>query len=538
MALRPTLHNGAQYHWSVSADSTSGLTSGNEPLGYQTAIAIPSQAGVPGTVTWRLDTPTDLVGAEFGGSFLTRTSGPGDQVRLRYSWDGQNFTTADVFDANTAPTWDARLFTTPGPVPPGARSIWFQYDVHSSVGPSSQSTGIQDALMTVQHAAHESAFAPVEVTWCWTEHRTAGDVTRQHTRVITSADETWDLNVAGYRDPSMQWVRVRLAAAGTPEGYDDGVDVGPGAGVDAVRIEAEWLDDLALGRSYTVSRPPAALNPDAGFSELTDGVVIPPTVLQASSLVQGQMACWEGDAPLTVTVDLGSEQTFQALRVTSHQPNAQFGHAGTIAAYGLATDGTPTSLGVIQHEDIWNPSGDHLDWGHWRSGDYDNLPALGRLANGYWLVLDTPVTARRVQLDILPLAGHGLGLSEIQVYSTVNVSDWPDREIDLGGAATAVEPDEPLTITVRRDLAVAPNPANPGTYISYDLPRATRVVLRLIDVRGRLVRTLVDSWRPGGAHRAFWDGRDDGGRSAASGVYLAVGEWQGVRSVGRVTLVR
>jgi hypothetical protein len=131
-----------------------------------------------------------------------------------------------------------------------------------------------------------------------------------------------------------------------------------------------------------------------------------------------------------------------------------------------------------------------------------------------------------------------VGLSEIQVFSAVSVSDWPDREIDLGGVATAVGPGEPLTSVRLRDLAVAPNPANPGTYISYDLPGATRVVLRLVDVRGRLVRTLVDGWRPAGSHRAFWDGRDEGGRSAASGVYLAVGEWQGVRSVGRVTLVR
>ncbi len=69
------------------------------------------------------------------------------------------------------------------------------------------------------------------------------------------------------------------------------------------------------------------------------------------------------------------------------------------------------------------------------------------------------------------------------------------------------------------------------------LLRATHVTMRIIDLRGRVVRILSDGWRPAGAHRAFWDGRDDGGRAAASGVYLAVGEWAHGRSVGSITLV-
>jgi hypothetical protein len=254
--------------------------------------------------------------------------------------------------------------------------------------------------------------------------------------------------------------------------------------------------------------------------------------------VQGQVAYWEGDDPLTVTVDLGGERTVAALRVTSHQPDDQFGHAGTITATAFSDGGAPLPLGVIQHDDIWSPPGDHLDWGYSRSGNFADLPAGGRLAYGYWLVLDEPVTADEIRLEILPLAGRGVGLSEVQVFSAVSVADWPDREVDLGGAVTAVGPEPGSSVATARELSVVPNPANPGTVISYEVPRGTRVILRLVDVRGRLVRTLVDGWRPGGAHRAFWDGRDDTGRAAASGVYLAVGEWLGERSVGRVTLVR
>lgn len=537
LTLLPTLHDGAQYHWSVSAADAAGLSSQYAFSDYSGPIVAPTQAGVPGHVTWRIDTPGDLLGATFGGSFVTRYAGASDQVRLNYSWDGVNFDTAEVFDADTAPTWDARVFATPGAGPPGARSIWLQYEVHSSVDLSTASTGIQKALLEVHHAPHDPVFAPVEVTWSWVEHRLGGDVGREHTRIVTSDDEVWDLNVGGYRDPTMQWVRVRLAQPGTVAGYSDGTDVGPSAGRDKIRISGEWIDDLAFGRPYTVSRPAAAANPDGG-GELTDGVVIPPTDEATSSLVQGQVAYWEGDAPLTVTVDLDGEQTVHALRVTSHQPNAQYGHAGTIAAFGLTSEGPATSLGVIQHDDVFSPPGDDVAWAHWSAPEFADLPAGGHLAHGYWLVLETPVIASEVRLDILPLAGRGVGLSEIQVFSTVSVTDWPDREVDLGGAVSAVAPEVVAAAPVRRHLSVTPNPANPGTVIGYRLPRASRVLLRVVDVRGRVVRTLVDGWKPAGARRAFWDGRDDQGRAAASGVYLAVGQWLDGQSVGRVTLVR
>ncbi|HOX26165.1 MAG TPA: FlgD immunoglobulin-like domain containing protein [Candidatus Krumholzibacteria bacterium] len=65
-----------------------------------------------------------------------------------------------------------------------------------------------------------------------------------------------------------------------------------------------------------------------------------------------------------------------------------------------------------------------------------------------------------------------------------------------------------------------PNPFNPSTTIAFTLPHGGRVSLRVFDVRGRLVRTLVDGERAAGAHAVDWNGRDDRGAQAASGVYL------------------
>ena len=65
-----------------------------------------------------------------------------------------------------------------------------------------------------------------------------------------------------------------------------------------------------------------------------------------------------------------------------------------------------------------------------------------------------------------------------------------------------------------------PNPFNDGTTICYSLPAAAPVRLEIYDLAGRRIRELVDATQPSGYHEIHWDGRDQLGRSAASGTYL------------------
>jgi FlgD Ig-like domain len=66
-----------------------------------------------------------------------------------------------------------------------------------------------------------------------------------------------------------------------------------------------------------------------------------------------------------------------------------------------------------------------------------------------------------------------------------------------------------------------PNPFNPATMISYDVPAGgATMTLRIYDVSGRLVRTLVDGRRLAGTHNAVWDGRNDAGAPVSSGIYF------------------
>ncbi|MBU2693350.1 MAG: hypothetical protein KJ970_20720 [Candidatus Eisenbacteria bacterium] len=74
-----------------------------------------------------------------------------------------------------------------------------------------------------------------------------------------------------------------------------------------------------------------------------------------------------------------------------------------------------------------------------------------------------------------------------------------------------------------------PNPFNPRTVISFSVARRSRVELAIYDVRGRLVRRLLDKTMDAGLQTAVWDGMDDRGNRVGSGVYwsqLKIGGYQ------------
>ncbi len=68
--------------------------------------------------------------------------------------------------------------------------------------------------------------------------------------------------------------------------------------------------------------------------------------------------------------------------------------------------------------------------------------------------------------------------------------------------------------------ASAPNPFRGTTQIRFDLPRPGKVSLRVFDVTGRLVRTLVDGEEPAGFRSVIWDGLDETGKRSSAGVYF------------------
>jgi hypothetical protein len=127
------------------------------------------------------------------------------------------------------------------------------------------------------------------------------------------------------------------------------------------------------------------------------------------------------------------------------------------------------------------------------------------------------------------------------LVQSTTLTSWTDPDFDGGGVhykLTATDfsgnegdPAVPGIVTgasdgdgLPRRFALyrnVPNPFNPSTVIRYDVaPGGARVTLRIFDVNGTVIRTLVDEMQTAGRKDVVWDGRDDRGRQVSSGVYF------------------
>ncbi len=97
---------------------------------------------------------------------------------------------------------------------------------------------------------------------------------------------------------------------------------------------------------------------------------------------------------------------------------------------------------------------------------------------------------------------------------------------------TGTSPDAPLRVSHY------PNPFNPAVTIALDLPRQCEVRLKIYDLRGALVKTLVDERLAAGRHEITWDGTDDRSAAVASGTYFSEVKTGREMTVRKLTLVR
>jgi len=86
-------------------------------------------------------------------------------------------------------------------------------------------------------------------------------------------------------------------------------------------------------------------------------------------------------------------------------------------------------------------------------------------------------------------------------------------------------------------VANAPNPFNPRTSIDYTIDAPGRLTVKIFNVRGQLVRTLLDQ-KVETSGRVIWDGTDDTGRHLASGVYFREARLGSEVAVGKMMLIK
>ena len=110
------------------------------------------------------------------------------------------------------------------------------------------------------------------------------------------------------------------------------------------------------------------------------------------------------------------------------------------------------------------------------------------------------------------------------------------REVARSGEITiAYAGATPAAFALRQNY---PNPFNPVTTIVFDLPRPGAVTLRIYDLNGRLIRTLVDGELPAATHQRQWDGTNDQGRPVPSGMYYCGLESPSSLAMRKMTLLK
>lgn len=201
--------------------------------------------------------------------------------------------------------------------------------------------------------------------------------------------------------------------------------------------------------------------------------------------------------PVIVPIDSGQEvppnaSTAAGVGLVSYNPNT------SELSYDLRFAGL-SSAETMAHIHGFAPPGAN-------AGVLHNLP-LGNRKLGVWAYG----------------AGNQASVVGGLCYVNIHSVNFPGGEIrgQIRGfnplpAADVGDPALPLSIRL------APNHPNPfpgSTMLSFSLAKGEHVRLSVYDSQGRHIRTLVDGELNAGTHAVPWDGRDDGGRHVASGIY-------------------
>ena len=172
----------------------------------------------------------------------------------------------------------------------------------------------------------------------------------------------------------------------------------------------------------------------------------------------------------------------------------------------------------------------------WGNQNYIDFPAgqtkYGLVRNGDWGQAAIPVNDIRGTLMDLRMLSYPFVILETNGASCTFALD--DIYWDAGYVAGV---DGATPARVNLSLAAAPNPFNAMTQLSFELPEGQRYELFVRDVAGRTVRTFSGLGLPG-RNLLSWDGRDDGGRSVASGVYYYQVRTAAGEAAAKVVLVK
>jgi hypothetical protein len=124
---------------------------------------------------------------------------------------------------------------------------------------------------------------------------------------------------------------------------------------------------------------------------------------------------------------------------------------------------------------------------------------------------DTPSAAMGVCADesYIYVTNGNYGLIILEYYGPTSIGDSKVGDFVI-----------PKTFSLSQNY---PNPFNPSTTIQYDIPKVSGTIpvkINAYDIRGRLIRKLVDQEKEPGRYQVHWDGGDEYRQQVSSGIYL------------------
>ncbi|HUU26294.1 MAG TPA: FlgD immunoglobulin-like domain containing protein, partial [archaeon] len=295
---------------------------------------------------------------------------------------------------------------------------------------------------------------------------------------------------------------------------------------DRTALELESVTQVGKAYTMTVVQSDIAAANESGtaafsLADLSGYFPIQPGAGEIVQIVFKDIAGIEQEVVLTLS-DLGATTPWGAeLDYTPRNGKVTI-VAGSSKSCDLNGDGVANIRDVIAFLLLGRdyPADLRLDWnGDGRYSIADAVQLLLDISHGN--CPDSPAlsAAGKAKSILSPrLSGDDIRYIE-RILKQMDLTQEQEAEFRLALYGESGPPALPGSFSLSQNY---PNPFNPATTIAFDMPSggSGQVKIEIYDLRGRLVRTLVDGVREPGRHEIFWDGTDSDGRTSASGVYI------------------
>ncbi|MDZ4121441.1 MAG: T9SS type A sorting domain-containing protein, partial [Candidatus Cloacimonadaceae bacterium] len=247
-----------------------------------------------------------------------------------------------------------------------------------------------------------------------------------------------------------------------------------------------WTTDDDNGFPWSETRVPAVFQ---GATEITEGAV------------------WDSGNPRTITVPVSTFGSKADFRI-----GLQGGD--TLPIELSSFNGILLSNGRVR-----------LDWVTQSETNVNGYYLLRSISDNIWhaeivsplIQAQNTSTTMYYSFEDREIPGDGLYSYWLQNVDFDGSTDYHGPVIvDVNSGDSTTPP-----IPVKTELTnLYPNPFNPDLNIVYSLKNRADVALDIINVRGQVVRTLVQDSKNPGRYNIRWDGRDDLGAACGTGIYF------------------